>query len=240
MTTYFLIPVFNEAQNLDALHQGLSRVLPESEKHYVFVDDCSTDGTVARLKQLFPQNTLTVITKEINAGPGDSFNRGFEWILSHSQSEKDCVVTLEGDNTSDLSILPAMHTLSGMGYELVLSSVYAQGGGFEKTSFFRKFISFFANMLFRAFFNIKVLTLSSFYRVYHISMLKRVKTKYPVLIREKGFICMLEILIKSIKVKASIIEVPMTLKSDLRKGKSKMKIMKNTMSYLRFLMSPIR
>ena len=46
---------------------------------------------------------------------------------------------------------------------------------------------------------------------------------------------MLEILIKSIKAGASIIEVPMQLNSNNRKGKSKMKIYKTSMEYLKFL-----
>ena len=47
----------------------------------------------------------------------------------------------------------------------------------------------------------------------------------------------LEILINAINVHAKIIEVPMLLKSDQRKGISKMKIMRNSLSYLRFLLS---
>ncbi len=55
------------------------------------------------------------------------------------------------------------------------------------------------------------------------------------LFKETGFICMLEILIKAIKCDAKIIEVPMVLKSTKRIGKSKMKIVKTSMDYLKFL-----
>ncbi|MEJ0055048.1 MAG: hypothetical protein WDN75_04975 [Bacteroidota bacterium] len=56
------------------------------------------------------------------------------------------------------------------------------------------------------------------------------------MISEPGFISMIEILVKSIKANASIIEVPMTLYSGQRKGKSKMKLIKTSMSYLKFLL----
>ena len=79
--------------------------------------------------------------------------------------------------------------------------------------------------------------MSSFYRVYSLDLLKRVKNKFDNIIEEKGFICMLEVLLKSIKCNAKIIEVPMVLKSDKRVGKSKMKIFKTTISYLKFLFS---
>ena len=46
---------------------------------------------------------------------------------------------------------------------------------------------------------------------------------------------MLEILIKAIKVNAKILEVPMVLKSENRIGKSKLKILKTTFAYVKFL-----
>jgi len=233
MINYILIPLFNEALNIPELAVSLKKVLPEDDKYFVFVDDKSTDNTVALLHNHFHGCNYQIIEKEENMGPGDSFNRGFMWILE--QNNEGYVITLEGDNTSDLSILPHMHTISSLGYDLVLASVYAQGGGFDKTSFFRKVVSFVANMVFRSLFNVKVLTLSSFYRIYHVSLLRKIQAKYPVIINEKGFICMLEILLKAIKMEAKIVEVPMMLHSQKRKGKSKMKVWKNTMSYLRFL-----
>lgn len=235
MTVYFLIPVYNESRNIELLHRNLCAALPGQTKFYVFADDGSTDDSVGMLQRLFKDTDHNIITKPENSGPGDSFNRGFEWILEHSDDPADVVVTLEADNTSDPGILPHMFILSGLGYDLVLASVYAQGGGFQKTSFFRLFISFFANMIFRTVFNLRVLTLSSFYRVYHTGLLRRVQERYGQLITENGFICMLEILIRCIRVNATIIEVPMTLKSDNRSGRSKMKILKTTMNYLRFL-----
>jgi glycosyltransferase involved in cell wall biosynthesis len=232
---YFLIPVFNEENNIQLLSEKLNSVLPNYSKFFVFVDDYSTDNSVNTIRNYFKVEELQIITKEINKGPGDSFNLGFEWILSHSKSPEDTIVTLEADNTSDLNILKTMIMLSENGYSLVLASVYAQGGGFDQTSFLRKSISFFSNIIFRFLFNVKVLTLSSFYRVYKIGLIDKVKSKYTVIISESGFISMIELLIKTINTGATIIEVPMTLYSGQRKGKSKMKIIKTSISYLKFI-----
>lgn len=128
-----------------------------------------------------------------------------------------------------------MLALNKMDYDLVLASVYAQGGGFDQTSFYRKFTSAVANFLFRFLFDVQVLTLSSFYRVYAVGLLKKVKAKHPVLIKETGFICMLEILVKSLKCEAKVIEVPMKLHSSKRQGQSKMKVFKTTLQYFKFL-----
>ena len=233
---YFLIPVFNEEKNIQNLFLDLSKVLPEHEKQYVFSDDGSTDKSIEEINRCFSQLKFTILSDGKNHGPGKAFNVGFEWIIKNSASEQDSVVTLEADNTSDLTVLPHLICLNKLGYSLVLASVYAQGGGFDRTSFFRKFISYVANLFFRFLFDVKVLTLSSFYRCYDINLLKKIYARTNgQIIREPGFICMLEILLKAIRIGAKIIEVPVILQSSKRVGKSKMNLMKTTFTYLRFL-----
>ncbi len=233
---YFLIPMYNEEANLRELYNNLIENTKNYEAYFVFVDDNSSDSSVSVVSDLFANENLKLITKEKNAGPGDSFNLGFEWILEDSRNQNDIVVTLEADNTSDIGILAKMIAINSLGYDLVLASVYAQGGGFDRTSLWRKILSYGGNMLIRFIFDIKILTLSSFYRVYSLSLLQKIKEKNGTIIKESGFICMLEILRKAIKAKASIIEVPMILHSAKRKGKSKMKVFKTIMIYLRFLL----
>ena len=234
---YLLIPTYNEEKNIPNLISQLKNTLSEEKKFYVFSDDGSSDSTRELIKEAFGKNQCVVLAGGANNGPGYAFNAGFEWILDHSKSKEDRVVTLEADCTSDLKILPVMLTLSRMGYELVLASVYAQGGGFEKTTFLRKLLSLLANMILRSIYGIKLLTLSSFYRVYDITLLIKIKENHHVIVKEPGFISMMEILVKSIMLKSSIIEVPMKLDSTKRQGKSKMKIMKTLFSYLKFLIT---
>lgn len=234
---YILIPIFNEEGNVANLHRELSSVLPTEEKMFVFSDDGSSDKTIEFLKSHFSNTNFTVLGDGVNRGPGYAFNTGFEWVLANSKDiENDTVITMEADCTSDIGILPHMLGINKMGYDLVLASVYAQGGGFDSTSFIRKFLSAIANLLFRFLFDIKVLTLSSFYRVYSVSLLQKIKQNNSAIITEYGFICMLEILVKAIKQNAKMIEVPMMLKSTKRVGKSKLKVFKTTMAYFRFLL----
>ena len=232
---YILIPIFNEEQNITNLYNELEQYSFEEDYFFVFSDDGSTDNTKIEIERHFSNDKTIVLGDGVNRGPGAAFNVGFDWILEHSKNDKDRVVTIEADCTSDLEILPVMMTLNKLNFDLVLASVYSQGGGFDSTGLFRKFISSVANLLYRFAFNIKVQTISSFYRVYSVSLLKKVKTKYSILIEENGFICMLEILIKAIHCEAKIIEVPMVLKSTKRLGKSKMKIVKTTLDYIKFL-----
>lgn len=230
--------MYNEELNLIRLHANLSVLLPEEEKCFVLVDDFSSDDSVIIAQELFGQYQHKIITKTANFGPGHSFNLGFKWILDNSKNDSDIIIGMEADNTSDSDILPEMIALNRFGYSMVLASVYAQGGGFEKTSFFRKIISFLANMVLRLVYDIKILTLSSFYRVYNVALIRKIDAVYQgKIIEEHGFICMLEILLKAINLQAKVVEVPMLLRSDKRKGKSKMKVFKTTLAYIKFLLT---
>lgn len=232
---FFLIPVYNEALNLPLLAENLKKTLPGKEKFFVFVDDGSVDDSPNVINQLFKGCNYKILGDGNNHGPGFSFNLGFDWIISTSKDPLDKIVTMEADNTSDIELLGKMIGISNLGFDLVLASVYAQGGGFEKTSFLRKLLSSVANLFFRYLFDVKVLTLSSFYRIYDISLINSIKEKYNVIIKEKGFICKLEILLKAIHCNANIIEVPMKLHSSKRIGKSKMKVLKTSILYFNFL-----
>ncbi len=232
---YFLIPIYNEEENIPKLYEELVNVLPKFPKTYIFVDDCSSDNSELLLKKLFKNETLVYLRNDENQGPGYSFNRGFEYVLKVSENpHEDKLVTLEGDNTSDLSILPLMLDLSNHGFQLVLASVYAQSGGISNSSFFRRLVSFIANNTIRFIFDIKVLTLSSFYRLYNIHLLSKIKSNNINIIVNSGFLSQIEVLLKAIKCNAKIIEVPMLLDGNKRLGKSKMKVFKTTISYIVF------
>jgi len=232
---YFLVPVFNEEGNLGVLIESITSAVPEYSKFYVFSDDGSTDNSILYIREHFKTDNYIILGDGNNHGPGIAFNTGFEWILNHSKDNTDKIITIEADNTSDIGILSKMLTISGLNYDIILASVYAQGGGFDQTSFIRKFVSSVAAIIMRYFFDIKVQTISSFYRVYSVDIIRKIKQKYNHVIEEKGFISVVEILIKAIRLKASIIEVPMLLYSKKRIGKSKMKVIRTSLDYIKFL-----
>ena len=233
---YFLIPFLNEEQNLNRLVANLTSVCTDYEKFYVFVDDGSTDGSAALLNSLLKNHKYKILGDGKNHGPGYSFNSGFDWILQQSNNQNDKIVTIEADNTSDLGIAHNMVKISEFGYDLVLASPYAQGGGLQKTPMHRKFLSFMANLVVRNLLNIHAQSLSNFYRVCNISLLQSMKKSYSQILKESGFICMLEFLFKAIQLNASIIEVPMVLHSNARNGKSKMKLVKTSFEWINFVL----
>jgi len=235
MKIYILIPVFNESSNIERLAANLIDGFKNYSTTFVFINDGSKDDSVKKLNQYFKESDYKIINYLENKGPGFCFNSGFEWIIKNSQNESDLIITMEADNTSDINLAESMIAFNKIGFDIVLASIYCQGGSFVKTSILRKFLSLIANIFLRFIFDIKVQTLSSFYRLYSIKSIIKIKDNYTKIISENGFICMVELLIKLIKQESKIIEIPMELDSSNRKGKSKMKLIKTSLYYIKFI-----
>ncbi len=233
----FVIPAYNEEDNLEHLLNNVRKFMAyfEHEYHVVLVNDGSTDGTVEIVRQLQKTVPLTLINHERNRGPGQAFKSGFQIALDMADDD-DMLVTIEADNTSDLLILNKMFEQCRRGNDLVLASVYGQGKVIG-APLDRKILSWCANMMLKMVFRIKgVNTFSSFFRVYRAAMLKQAMVRYQDrLIEEPGFACMLELLVKLHRLGYQIAEVPMLLDSNIRVGDSKMKALRTTISYFKLI-----
>lgn len=234
----FIIPAYNEELNIDELLENTSQfcLLNNYDYQIIVINDGSTDETMRILKKFEKRISLIVLDQVVNKGVGAAFRRGFAYVVDNG-SEQDIIVTKEADNTSDLSVLNKMLDNINNGYDLVLASCYMKGGSVEKTNLYRKILSSGANYLIKMFTPLKgVNTFSSFYRVYRLSMLKRAWKIYgEKLIEEAGFTCMAELLLKFAYMNIRMTEVPMILKGDMRKGKSKMKTLSTIGAYIKLL-----
>jgi dolichol-phosphate mannosyltransferase len=235
---YLLVPVLNESANIPRLLTNF-RTLEESLRGRlqcaaVFVDDGSTDDTVARIEQDKGGLRLDVLRHDKNLGPGRAFATGFAHLASRL-GESDWVVTMEGDNTSRIETLEQMLVRRQEGFEVVLASPYMYGGGLNNTSTLRIFLSFGANTLVKELLGIHgILTMSSFFRLYSAPVLRRLQERWgPAILETAGFECMVELLAKLIQVGATISEVAMPLDGALRSGVSKLRIVRTIRGYLR-------
>jgi dolichol-phosphate mannosyltransferase len=234
---FFIVPVLNEAGNLENLTRGFRSLIREFGNRYslrfVFIDDGSTDQTVLLAKELTNGLNFTLLEHPKNLGPGKAFGTAFEYLTPHLQ-EQDWIVTMEGDNTSRVELLSQMFRRAEEGYEVIFASPYLYGGSIKNTSTIRIVLSSIANTFVKAFLDIEgILTVSSFFRLHRASLIKRLQTHYGTKIIEfSGFECMLEMLMKMIYINTTISEVPMVLDTKLRVGKSKMKILKTIFGYL--------
>ncbi len=222
---FFIIPAYNEEKNISSLLESVGKKMAELGLPYrmVVVNDGSVDRTRGIVESYKNKLPIVLINHEANKNVGQVFRTAFQYVMSEANSN-DRIITKEADNTSDLSILPEMLKKADEGYDLVLASCYARGGKVTNTTIDRIFLSSIANHMLRLFFPIKgVRTYSSFYRVYRADILKKAFAVYgDSFIEENGFACMVEILVKLSRLRIKIAEVPMILRCDLRKDKSKM------------------
>ena len=236
---HVVIPAFNEAGNIEVTLPAVSeRFRSFAEGHrIVVVDDGSTDATAALCRQAAAQGTpVEVVSHAQNRGPGAAFRTGFLHVLKDA-APSDLVVTLEGDQTSDPRILDRMvRRAREEDDHIVLASCYLYGGGIQGTSLHRVGLSHVANGLMKKALGLTGLaTLSSFYRVYQASALFAMRERYGAdgFLQSRGFECMVEILYRAAQLRLRISEVPMVLDGSRRIGKSKMRVLRTALAYLK-------
>jgi dolichol-phosphate mannosyltransferase len=237
---HIVIPVFNEEPNIDGLLEGVRERFDPLGVRYrvVMVDDGSSDGTVGKCRSASrPDSPITVVSHGVNRGPGAAFLTGFLEVLKDADP-LDIVVTMEGDRTSDERIVTRLlHRIWEEGDDIVLASCYLYGGGIKGTQLHRVGLSHIANGLIKKTLGLSGLaTLSSFYRAYQVSALRKIRARYgDQFIKSRGFECMVEILYRASQLRLRVSEVPMVLDGSRRAGKSKMRVLKTSLAYFRLI-----
>ena len=128
-----VVPVYNEAANLEVLYASLHAVLEEVARSYevIFVDDGSSDGTFEVVKQLHERNP---------AVKGYSFSRNFghqtALFAGLSKSSGAVVISMDGDMQHPPEMIPALLEKYEEGYDIVNTKrIDAQNTGlFKKLS----------------------------------------------------------------------------------------------------------
>jgi UDP-glucose 4-epimerase len=236
---FFLVPVYNEADNIRRLiHQltGAADTMENALVHFVFVNDGSTDATREVLDEMAPLHPITTLDHASNSGVGAAFNTGFDHLAKQCDPD-DIIVTLEGDNTSDPEVLHEMIEALKTGADVALASCYHHRGGIANVTMLRLLLSHGANGLCKTVFGLNAIaTLSSFYRAYRAKSILKVQKVYgsPIM-TSKGFECMVELLAKLNYCDQIIEEIPMLLDGSKRAGKSKMRIIPTVMGYFRLI-----
>ena len=239
-TLHIVVPVLNEENNVPELIRSFAtirnRLQPSFRVRLVVVDDGCTDRTVDCLERLRGDLELRILAHTRNLGPGAAFGTAFQH-LAGKLAGPDWVATMEGDNTSAVECLLHMLKRREEGYEVVLASPYAYGGGLRGVESNRIWLSHAANALAKTVLGLRGLhTLSSFFRLYSAPVIGRLQSRYgPRIIEFAGFECMVELLLKLVLVEARISEVEVELDWSGRRGKSKMKRLKAIAGYLRLL-----
>jgi dolichol-phosphate mannosyltransferase len=146
---------------------------------------------------------------------------------------------MDGDMTHEPQYIFSMiDKLKKDKLDCVVASRYREGSKVEGLSFYRKFLSYGARIVYTTVLGIpNVRDYTCGYRLYTCQSLRTLVDKYNGrLVSERGFACMMELLAKINEGGFKIGEVPFVLKYQLKGGISKMRVMKTICRSLALVM----
>lgn len=111
-----VIPIYDEAENLDDLHRELTAALEAMGRPYeiILVDDGSRDASLARLAGIESRDRrVRVLALRRNFGQTAAFSAGFD----HARGE--IVVTSDGDLQNDPADIPRLVAKLEEGFDMV-------------------------------------------------------------------------------------------------------------------------
>lgn len=242
MKVWVLLPAFNEAENLPALLQGVSETLEGAGIAFsvVVVDDGSVDGTRAAAQRYQGRLPVHILAHAQNRGLAQALRTGIDYVLREARPE-DVMVTMDADNTHPPQLIPSMVDSIREGTDIVVASRYVPGAVESGVPAYRRMLSRGVRLLMRVRFGLEsVHDYSSGYRAYRVDVLKEAAQRYgPGLVSATGFAATPELLVKLGRLAPRIVEIPLRLNYSLKRGRSKLRLLRTIGEYLRLLVRPV-
>jgi dolichol-phosphate mannosyltransferase len=227
-----VLPAFNEAENIEELIRKIGSTLASTNFLHtiLIVDDGSSDSTGEIARAQAAHWPVEVISHEVNRGLGAAIQTG----LTHASLSDGVIVTMDADNSHDPNLIPLMVKRLGEGNDVVIASRYQKGAEIHGVPLHRRALSRGVLIGMGMLLRIKnVRDYSCGYRAYRSSSIRDLRAAFgDDFVTEKGFACMVELLIKLRQIGARAVEVPMILRYDLKKGQSKMRVFRTMARYL--------
>jgi len=225
---YFALPCYNEEAVLHFLLEDIMQVMHEADLpyHVILIDDGSTDRTLEIMRGMARQMPTTIIRHQKNLGLGMAIRHGLSTAADRANPD-NIIVTMDADNTQKPGLVPYMINMIKKGHDVVIASRYRPGSRIIGVPLSRQFLSYAGSLLFRVLFPIKgVKDFTCGYRAYRAEALQKAFRQYgDAFIDQDGFQCMVDILLKLRQMELSFGEMPLILRYDDKKGRSKMNIM---------------
>jgi dolichol-phosphate mannosyltransferase len=214
-----VLPMYNEADNVEALLERLEAVRTRSGLDLVAlaVDDGSRDATYLRLDKLAPDFPfLTVVRHPRNRGMAAALRSGIARALAERAPAFDALAFMDADLTHAPEDLPRLVApIAEQRADFVLGSRYVPGGRMRGVPWARRAISIVGNAVVRRALGVPIGDLTSGFRAARADVFRAIS------LEERGFGIQLEGTVKAYRAGFRVAEVPITL--GIRKsGYSKM------------------
>jgi dolichol-phosphate mannosyltransferase len=236
-----VLPAYNEELALPPLLKRLDSAYEEFglNMEILVVNDGSTDKTSEVARNFKGNIKVEVLDLNPNRGLAGAIKAGLFEAVNDCKSDDDIIIVMDADNTHTPGLIMRMVRLITEGCDVVIASRYQPGSRVIGLTPFRRLLSDGASWLFRIVVGIRgVRDYTCGYRAYRVEVLKKAFQHYKEnFIRQSGFGCMIEILLRINKFDPIIQEVPLILRYDFKEGHSKMKVWKTIKQTLKLLLN---
>ena len=115
MKISFIIPCYNEEQNVKEIYSQIGIYIPEGfSKEVLFIDDGSSDHTLQNLKDLAAENTdISFISFSRNFGHQSAIKAGLDF------ADGDAVIMMDSDMQHPPSLIPDLVKMWKSGFDIV-------------------------------------------------------------------------------------------------------------------------
>jgi dolichol-phosphate mannosyltransferase len=190
MRTVIVIPTYNERENISSLLDRIDSLGLENLETVV-VDDNSPDGTWRIVKNRMREDAhLHLLHRTGARGRGLAGAAGFKYALNIGGA---VVIEMDGDLSHDPSYIPDfLKAVENFG--VILGSRFIEGGGSQRRSFLREFISRMAALYIRIMLGFRVKDPTSGFRCFRREVLEKINlstlnARGPFIVTEVLFRC---------------------------------------------------
>ena len=232
------LPAYNEEIALPRL---LARIEPLTKSPaepitVVLYNDGSTDATVRTAREWQTRLPLVILDGVVNKGLGAGLRALVEYAVAQADDD-DVLVVMDCDDTHDPAQIGDMLDKLAAGADVAIGSRYVRGATVRGVPAFRRLTALGAAGLFKSVHPVRgVWDYTCGYRAYRVAVLKQAAAKYgDALIAERGFACMVELLLKLNALGVRFAEIPLRLRYDLKPTATKMGVGSNMRRLLQLL-----
>ena len=213
-----VLPTYNEADNLSTIvGELLALNLPGLE--ILIVDDDSPDGTGEIADSLVERHPdrIHVMHRKGVRGLGTAYVGGFQYALAKGAN---LIIQMDADFSHSPSYIPEMIAATRE-YDVVIGSRYVSGGGTDdRWSWWRVFLSWWANLYARVILGVTVKDATAGFKCWRRETLEGIGLDR---VRSNGYVFQVEMAYLTEKLGYRYLETPIYFE-DRRIGQSKMTV----------------
>jgi len=193
-----IVPVFNEAPALRSVVDSLMASPCPIEREWVFIDDKSTDGSLAILEELAGRHVFRILRQAVNAGKGAAIVRGI------AEATGDFIIIQDADFEYDAKDIPSLlQPLLEDRADVVFGSRFKKNAQ-QVHRTYHYFVNRLLTTLSNLFSGIYLTDMETCYKIFRADLLK------AMVLRSQRFGIEVELTAYVAKVRARVHELPIS------------------------------